>query len=126
MPVVITEKLIENVENGEGFDPNLDSDVLNAMGFTLGRDGRWHIAGMTIWQTSRHVTKSLDLVIELVQWRLPGWEWQATGKYDGRTICRASMRADDQNSKCFKGLATSPARALLGAFLRALRESELH
>ena len=76
----------------------------------------------TIWNASRSVTKSLDLVIALVEWRLPDLEWQASGQKNCCASYTAVIRSGGAFERNFEGTAASPARALLGAFLRAVLE----
>jgi len=118
---MISEILIDEVQRGFGSDPRLDADTLRALGFTSKGDGHWHFEGMTIWNSSRSVTKSLDLVIALVEWRLPDLEWHSSGQKTPRARYTALIRSGSELGRNVEGTATSPARALLGAFLRAVR-----
>ncbi|MGO4678192.1 hypothetical protein AB4Z40_35615, partial [Bosea sp. 2YAB26] len=58
----------------------------------------------------------------LVQWKLPDFEWQASGQKKACPSCTAVIRSGNEFERNFEGTAASPARALLGAFLRAVRE----
>ena len=119
---MISDALIAEVEQGIGADPRLDADALRALGFTTQGDGHWHVEGMTIWNSSRSVTKSLDLVIALVEWKLPDLKWQSSGQTPSCGRYTALIRSGNELEQSFEGAATSPARALLSAFLRAVRE----
>jgi hypothetical protein len=123
--------LAERVEAGSGKDRNLDADIFQRLG---GPD--WERALIRVaepcgcpedqaidYARSRHspdYTVSLDAAVALLGRVLPGWSWQAGATVGAGAVARIAqdgLRRSD-------GVASSPARALLAATLRALAQKE--
>lgn len=128
--------LIERVESGGDLDRELDGDIAVAI---YGGEIVWKTANYTMEQhparrhPSRshvggfanahvpHLTSSLDAALCLVGEKLPGWRWSVElghpCEYEGSLFASPSARP------MRTGKASSPARALLAAALRAIQES---
>lgn len=141
-----TDDLIERVERGAGEDRRLDADICIALRIhpygsghwlkdrvssfhhdtncdgwvqPMDRDGVTPLPGGS-WKTGAYTT-SLDAVLALIEEKLPGAAFVVHGPDDGWFFggigpCLGEAWGDDCS-------ATSPARALLAAALRALKES---
>lgn len=110
--------LAERVEGLTEADRNVGSDVLRALGYT------WR--GMDYWnRDNNHILKgcgastiiaSLDAVVSLIEQVLPG----VTKHGYGRAAADIIIGTVEHNGNFFTSArATSPARALLAATLRA-------
>ena len=130
------DELIERVEKGEGADRELDGMVAAAMlqpqrngwkpwacpgGYVLTETGDKPRPGMGQFIPASSYTTSLDAVLALIEEKLPGAAFVVHGPDDGWFFggigpCLGEAWGDDCS-------ATSPARALLAAALRALKES---
>jgi hypothetical protein len=122
--------LIKRVEEGEGADRELDRDIWCALGWTWERrewlycpDGRRRdptsVIDWLIYQMG--LTASLDAVVALVEDKLPGTEWEAR-----RLRLFSVGRVWDRGYHDISSVAaeaSSPARALLAAALKAIEET---
>jgi hypothetical protein len=110
--------LMERVESGAGADRELDLLVVSQI---TGKSP--NIGCPAEWLDEREllpITSSLDAVLALIETKLPGWHWSvaalAGDHYRGNLVSHA------HKVEVYK-LASSPARALLAAALRAIQES---
>ncbi|KUL94365.1 hypothetical protein DK26_15270 [Bosea sp. WAO] len=144
------DELIERVEKGEGADRELDCLLVAILdGRTIREDGSmilarnsrpphdeyivgWIDLGETRRNFSeghsvppvRRYTASLDAVLTLIEEKLPGWTWYVQ-TYEGVPTEAAMWPPKTPGGLTIEkhsGFTTSPARALLAAFLRAHKE----
>jgi len=126
------DELIERVEKFEGADRELDGMVAAAMlqpqrngwkpwacpgGYVLTETGDKPRPGMGQFIPAPSYTTSLDAVIALIEEKLPGWACKMERNSAGLSWGAVWNRHSDKSAE-----ATSPARALLAAFLRAHKE----
>lgn len=135
------EELIERVESGTGADRELDCLVaMLALGFThddqpepyrqwirTAPDGTRYAGSDEVMV--RRFTTSLDAVLGLIEAKLPGWriaEMKDGIAHDDGPYCHVRLWCPVNRSLGYKypANATSPARALLAATLRALKETQ--
>ena len=112
-------ELAERCERGSGWDSALDKAIMRALGYSWRGMDYWHDDGKTIWKGQTCFTASLDATVALLDRVLPLAEWEVTttGFKPGATVI-------PNGSKHAGAYATSPARALLAAILRALAAKE--
>lgn len=108
------DELIERVEEGEGADRAIDGDIFVALGPDHATKLLRHFA-----REAPAYTTSLDAVLALIEEKLPGWHWSVSQQVGG--YFRGNLWNHDLKWEVYK-LATSPARAMLAAFLRAHEE----
>lgn len=128
------DELIERAEKGEGADRELDDQIAVFVSPWLTALPRTDIGGWLHPELGRvappeHFTTSLDAVEALIKGKLPGWGGDidiGSMPFDGGLYGARLFPPDDPTGENFgvnwAAEATSPARALLAAFLRAHKE----
>jgi hypothetical protein len=118
------EELIERVESGTGADRGIDAQVWLSvvekprLGDKIDKDmiGRWP-----------EYTSSLDAVLALIEAKLPGWHGNVeVGRplQDSTKVSAIMIGPTEDPDDCRQADASSPARALLAATLKALKETQ--
>lgn len=110
-------ELAERCERGIGWDSALDKAIMRALGYSWRGMDYWHDDGKTIWKGQTCFTASLDATVALLERVLPGWGWKTGAPLPSPGKPWATVFTVEQRTH---GNATSPARALLAAILRAL------
>lgn len=124
---MISDEMIARVESGTGADQTLGRAVLEACGWRKTVIGHFY-GPLYYWSSPngkigfndddfyrRDPTASLDAVVSLIEAKLPGEGWQIIVHDDGGPIQAHICEAVAD--------ASSPARALLAATLRVLKEN---
>lgn len=108
-------ELAERCERGSGWNSALDKAIMRALGYSWRGMDYWHDDGETIWKGRTCFTASLDASVALLERVLPGWWWALN--QEGESVFAVHVWRLMVDAR---GEATSPARALLAAILRAL------
>lgn len=115
------DELIERVEKGEGADRELDLAVIKEVwpfALVLRHNSE---TGENETATYHNPTTSLDSVVMLIEQKLTGSRWLTVG-YAGEKPDEGCVSLAGQDER-HDGKAASPARALLAATLRAIKET---
>lgn len=121
------EELIERVESGTGGDRLLDVQIENALGIARFRQEHPGADFDDVRVDVRPLTSSLDAVLALIEAKLPGWHGNVeVGRplQDSTKVSAIMIGPTEDPDDCRQADASSPARALLAATLKALKETQ--
>jgi len=126
MTPIDLEELAERVESGSGADRELDSAILDFLNDPLAEPTWPFVEGSYAASVTPPLTTSLDAVVRLIEEKLPGWNHgYATGWY-GQGTCGGFVFPAGAGTDLLRAVisksAPTPARVLLAAALRAMKE----